>query len=254
MSRRWNGPVWKLTTAEHTTHNGTLWGEGVSNPKGVLTGRGGLCGSGFYHGYDSPYLAILLNPIHANIVEPVLWQAEWRGTRENDNGLKFGATEFRTVQIVEAPRFTTEQQVAFSIFCAALVWDESTCPAWQEWSVKWLSGEDRSQSAESAAWSARSAAQSAESAAWSARSAAWSAGSAAWSAAWSARSAAWSAAASAAESAAWSARSAAESAAASAAESAAASAAESAAASAAESAAVVLESAVAWALTFEAGS
>ncbi len=231
MTRRWNGPVWKLTTAEHTTHNATLWGEGVSNPKGVLTGRGGLCGSGFYHGYDSPYLAVLLNPIHANITGPVLWQAEWRGEREDDYGLKFGATEFRTVQIVEAPRFTTEQQVAFSIFCAALVWDESTCPAWQEWSVKWLVGEDRSAiAAESAVWSAESAARSA---AWSAESAGRSAESAARSAAWSAesaaRSAAWSAARSA-ESAAWS------------------------AALSAGSAAVVLESAVAWALTFEAGS
>ncbi len=157
-SKRWQGPVWKLTTASGTTNGSCQWGRRVANPHGIRSGEYGLCSSSWYHGYDNAYLAVLLNPIHANITVPKLWVAEWRGQRLDDKGLKFGATEFRTIQVVDAPVVTREQQVAFAILCAAQVWDETTGPAWQEWAAKWLAGEDRSAKAATAATAATYAA------------------------------------------------------------------------------------------------
>lgn len=157
-TRIWK-PCWKLTRPDHTTHGSCQWGRGVTNPHGVKSGEGALSSSGFYHAYDSPYLAVMLNPIHGNIAEPVLWQAEWRGSRRDDNGLKFGVTELRTIRVVPAPVVTTNQKIAFAIFCTAQCFDEATCPAWYEWATNWLTGEDRS--ANSAALAARSAAESA---------------------------------------------------------------------------------------------
>lgn len=135
-------PCWKLTGPMHTTYNGTKWKPMVANPKGVRSGRGGLCSPGFYHAYDSPYLALLLNPVHANIQSPILWQAEWRGKREDDNGLKFGAAEMRVVRIVDEPIMTSNQRVAFAILCAAQVLDETLGPTWHDWAARWL--DDRS--------------------------------------------------------------------------------------------------------------
>lgn len=83
--------------------------------------------------------------------KPMKRKAEWRGKRLDDRGLKFGATEFRTVRVVDAPIFTMEQRVAFAIFCVASVWDEVKYPAWHEWAAKWLAGEDRSANAANSA-------------------------------------------------------------------------------------------------------
>ena len=144
-------PCWKLTDADHRTRGGTQWGEGVTNPCGVLDGRNGLCSGSWYHAYESPYIGLLLNPTHADIANPVLWQAEYRGAVTDDSGRKFGATELRTVRIVEAPVVTHTHRVAFAIYCAAQILTESRNEVWFSWAYKWLSGEDRSANAANAA-------------------------------------------------------------------------------------------------------
>ena len=202
--------LYKLTDANAKTRGGTEWGPGVSHSG---TGEGELCGPGWIHAYADPLLAVLFNPIHARFPRPRLWEAE--GEVSKTDGLKVGCRTVTTSREIPLPEITTAQKVAFAILAVKEVCDD---PAWNAWADRWLSGEDRS---ESAAWSA---ARSAESAA--ARSAEWSAALSAWSAARSAESAArsaWSAAESAARSAesaarsAWSAARSAESAAGSAA-------------------------------------
>ena len=185
--------LYKLTDADAKTRGGTEWGPGVSHSG---TGEGKLCGPGWIHAYADPLLAVLLNPIHACFPRPRLWEAE--GEVSKTDGLKVGCRTVTTSREIPLPEITTAQKVAFAILAVKEVCDD---PAWNAWADRWLSGEDRS---ESAAWSA---AESARSAAWSAarsaaRSAAWSvAGSAAESAAESAADSAWSAARSAARSA-----------------------------------------------------
>jgi len=193
---------YKLTTQELTTHNGYQWrlGENKTTP-----GNGDLCGSGWLHYYHHPLLAILLNPMHASIQNPKLFECEAGGIHKNDMGLKGGCTELTLIQELTPTSITLTQRVAFGILVSQLVYKDSY---YNKWANDWLENKDRSASAAESARSAARSARSAESARSAARSAAWSA---AWSAAEAAARSARSAAESA-ESAAESARSAAESA------------------------------------------
>ena len=56
--------LYKLTDQNHQTRNNTKWGAGVTH---TASGQGDLCTAGWLHAYTSPLLAVLLNPIHANI-------------------------------------------------------------------------------------------------------------------------------------------------------------------------------------------
>lgn len=160
--------LWKLTDAQGLTRNATQWGPGVTHR---ASGTGPLCGPGWIHAYTSPRLAMLLNPIHANIKNPLLWRSEGIvGKTEHD--LKIGCTELTTIVVVDPPVYSLEQTIAFGIWCTA-----TRCcdPGWCRWGDGWLSGSDRSESSARAVgsvgatgsrlgwpWSAREA----ESAAW----------------------------------------------------------------------------------------
>jgi len=168
---------YKLTSQELTTYSGFQWEIGK---KFTTNGEGELCGPGYLHYYHHPLLAVLMNPIHADINNPRIFEVEAEGVHKDDNGLKGGCTEMTLIKEIPLPVLTTTQRVAFSILTSLDVYKDR---GYKEWAENWLSGKDRSESAaRSAAWSA----------AWSAaRSAAWSAArsaarSAAWSAAWSA--------------------------------------------------------------------
>src|ERR1700689_411919 len=144
--------LWKLTDQNHQTRNATQWGEGVEH---TADGEGGLCGPGWLHAYESKELATLLNPIHANIEQPVLWEAEG-DVGKRDRGLKVGCTILRTVQIVSLVEYTTTQRVAFGILCAKEVYEEKS---FQVWATGWLSNQNRSSAvaADAAAVAARAA-------------------------------------------------------------------------------------------------
>jgi len=157
---------WKLTNAQHQTYGGCEWWQGVTHE---ASGEGELCGPGWIHVYTSPRLAVLLNPIHANFGDPVLWRVECCGEVKTNHRLKEGWTRVTTIKIVKAPVYSHEQRIAFAIWCAAQLCCD---PAWSAWADGWISGQDRTLEA---AWSAGSAVGSAE---------AW--GEAAWAAAWAA--------------------------------------------------------------------
>lgn len=133
--------LYKLTTQDWKTRAGydneTLWGPGITR-KG--TGKGKLCSKGFIHAYTHPLLAVLFNPIHANIANPVLWQC--RGTiAKSDYGIKVGCVELTTIRRHKLPEITTVQKIAFGILCAK---QTITNAAWNLWADNWLSGKDRS--------------------------------------------------------------------------------------------------------------
>ena len=141
---------YKLTTRAGTTYCGFQW----TPSKWVKTsGDGPLCSPAWTHWYDTPELAAFLNPIHADIADPILWRGETDGKFLEDHGLKYGATRGRILEQVPLPEITTEQRVEVGIVCALLVCHEPRFVAWAE---AWLSGHDRSPEA---AWAARAAAR-----------------------------------------------------------------------------------------------
>lgn len=152
-----NMKKYKLTTQELTTYNGFKWEIGK---KYTTSGEGELCGPGFLHYYHHPLLAVLLNPVHADLTNPKLFEVEARGTHLDDNGLKGGCTEMTLIKEIDLPQITTTQRVAFALLVSLDVYNDK---GYKEWAEKWLSGADRS---ESAARSTESAARSTESAAW----------------------------------------------------------------------------------------
>jgi len=137
--------LYKLTDQNWETRGRTKWGPGVTH--GPTSGKGELCGPGWIHAYTSIELAMMMNSAHANIKDPVCWEAEGE-VGKSDNGLKVGCRTLTTVRIVEPPVVTTEHRVRFAILCAVDVYKE---PQFVAWAKSWLSGDDRSERAATAA-------------------------------------------------------------------------------------------------------
>ena len=137
--------LYKLTNSKWETRGRTKWGPGVTH--GPTSGKGELCGPGWIHAYTSIELAMMMNSAHANIKDPVCWEAEGE-VGKSDNGLKVGCRTLTTVRIVEPPVVTTEHRVRFAILCAVDVYKE---PQFVAWAKSWLSGDDRSERAATAA-------------------------------------------------------------------------------------------------------
>ena len=129
---------YKLTTQSMTTHDDFQWQVGV---KVTTSGEGELCGPGWLHYYDSPELAMLMNPIHADIENPIGWKVEAEGIHKLDHGLKGGCTEMTLLEQIELPDISITQRVRFSILCALAVYSE---PTFVRWANYWLNNEDRS--------------------------------------------------------------------------------------------------------------
>jgi hypothetical protein len=156
--------IYKLTNQNLQTHNGYQW---IIGKWRETDGSGELCGPGWLHGYKDPLLAAFFNPIHANIIEPLLWEAEADGKYLNDHGRKCGYTKMRIIQQIPLPKITTEQLIEIGIRCAMEIYTEKP---WIEWAKNWLNGKDRSAHAADAA--AYVAAHAADAAAYAAANAA----------------------------------------------------------------------------------
>ena len=155
---------YKLTTQEGMTQNNTQWGENLTHE---ATGdiEQDLCSNAWIHAYTHPLLAILMNPAHAMIKNPILWEGNGEGEAKFEP-LKCGFRKFTTLRQIPLPEVTNVQKVAFGILCAKEI---NTDSSWNQWADKWLSGEDRTKSS---AYYAAYAAASAASAAYAASNAA----------------------------------------------------------------------------------
>lgn len=140
--------LYKLTTQDYKTRKGKqnecTWGEGVTHSG---TGVGPLCSPGWIHAYTSPLLAVLLNPIHANLDDPILWEAEG-DIGLSDSGLKVGGRSLTTIKKIPLPILTREQKVIFAILCAKSVYKN---PSYLRWADNYISGKDRTYAAANAA-------------------------------------------------------------------------------------------------------
>ena len=175
--------MYKLVNSNWETRNNTKWSIGQTNR---ATGAGKeLCSPDLLHCYKSPVQAVLFNPIHANIHDPILLEIECSEILADD-GLKYGCKEQMPLKELSLPKVTLEQKVAFTIYCALEVYSEETFVVWAN---NWLSGKDRrwraagevTAATRSAYWASTAAAEAAEAteaaaaAAAAARAAYWSA-------------------------------------------------------------------------------
>jgi hypothetical protein len=112
-----NDTGYKITSASMTTHGDYQW---VLGEERTTDGTGELCGTGWLHFYHDPLLAVLLNPIHANIPPQAmrLFQVRVAGTIKHDRGLKAGCTAMTLATELPVPVVTTRQRVAFARGCA----------------------------------------------------------------------------------------------------------------------------------------
>ena len=154
--------LYKLTDQNHRTRAGESnecqWGENITHSG---TGEGELCGPGWIHAYTDPLLAVMFNPIHANIKSPILWESEGDVVLD-DHGVKVGCLSLTTLRIVPLPEVSTNQLVAFGILCAMQVYRD---PKFLKWADGWLAGTDRSAYTAAAAAAAYPAAAAAYAAA-----------------------------------------------------------------------------------------
>jgi len=128
---------YKLTTQNLITHGTCQWT--IGNWKHT-NGKGYLCGPGFLHYYHHPLLAMIMNPVHANIHYPRLFEVDARGTHRNDRYLKGGCNSMKLIRELEIPTITTKQLSAFIILYAKEV-DHSV--EFNTWADDWLSNKDR---------------------------------------------------------------------------------------------------------------
>ena len=138
---------YKLTDQNMQTYGGFQWKLGKW--RAALGGSDqGLCSDGWLHCYDSPLLAVLHNPIHANIENPRVFEVEVLGDTKDDNGMKRGFPKMKLVKEIPLPEVTQEQRIRYGILCVKAVCND---PAFIMWANRWLSGEDRTRAAEEAA-------------------------------------------------------------------------------------------------------
>jgi hypothetical protein len=139
--------LYKLTNQQDKTRAGesneTQWGEGVTHE---ASGQGVLCTDGIIHAYRDPLVALFLNPAHANIKEPLLWEAKGKVTHEE--ACKCGVRKLTTVKKIPLPTITLEAKVRFAIACGLEVYKDES---FRKWAFEWLDGKDRSDVAANAA-------------------------------------------------------------------------------------------------------
>ena len=128
------------------TQNNTQWGENVTHE---ATGdiQKGLCSDAWIHAYTHPLLAVFMNPVHARIKNPILWEGKGEGEAKFESE-KCGFRKFTTLRQIPLPEVTDVQKITFGILCVKEVYKD---PSWNQWADKWLSGEDRTKSSANAA-------------------------------------------------------------------------------------------------------
>jgi hypothetical protein len=146
--------MFKLLNQDMTSHNNTKW---VIGEKKKTNGKGELCSPGWLHCYEDKLLAVLLNPIHADIKNPRMFVCGVSGKRKLDGQLKRGYTIMWIKNEIELPVITLTQKIAFAILCALEVCKDSR---FIKWANNCLNGKDRSYVAAADAAYAASAAAS----------------------------------------------------------------------------------------------
>lgn len=129
---------YKLTNQKLQTYKGFQWEVGKTV---TVDGEGKLCSEHKLHYYHNPLLAILLNPIHASISNPRLWEVECGEKGHIDDiGLKGGCNSMTIIREIEIPVITIINRIAFGILCSLEMRKELYFVTWAN---NWLNNTDR---------------------------------------------------------------------------------------------------------------
>ena len=129
---------YKLTNQDMQTHGGYQWELNVQKTTDGLFPH--LCFSSWLHYYHSPLLAVILNPIHASVHNPRLFEVKALGKHLDNDGLKGGCTKMILIKEIELPVISINQKIAFGILCALEVEEDKN---FIKWANNWLNGIDR---------------------------------------------------------------------------------------------------------------
>ena len=116
--------LYKLTNKNGCTQGNTQWGIGVTHEL-KATEKPRLCTKDVLHAYKNINLALLLNPNHANISNPKIWEAEGEIV-VGDYG-KVGCFKLTTTKELSCPDWYIDDkkrrrvQVQFAVLCAESV-------------------------------------------------------------------------------------------------------------------------------------
>jgi len=133
----------KLVTQGLKAYGGFRYTLGEWTP--LLAGDARLCNSCWYHVYDHPLIAVLLNPTHRDLARPKLFECTYDGrlcTLDNQ-GLKRGVRRLRLDKELPLPVITSNQRTRVAIYCAKPSCSEKH---WRAWAKSWLNGKDRTSS------------------------------------------------------------------------------------------------------------
>jgi len=117
--------LYKLTNQENETKHNTKWGVNITQAIPKEAQCKALCSYGILHAYKSIELGLLLNPAHADIEDPKIWEA--KGTVVVKDYGKVGCFELTTVKEIPVPNWYTDEkllkkiQLQFAILCAESV-------------------------------------------------------------------------------------------------------------------------------------
>jgi hypothetical protein len=147
--------LYKLTDQDGNTFKNTHWEEGTRHEieKTLRDKNKPLCSSSYLHAYENPYVAVFMNLVYMNIRNPILWQATGRVIRRQGQ-LKCGCFSLTTHKKLPLPVITMNQRIAVAIYCALVNCSNEN---FKFWAGRWLSGEDRTQSAAADASAANAA-------------------------------------------------------------------------------------------------
>jgi hypothetical protein len=116
--------LYKLTEQDYTTYNGVMkWGEGITN-KVRPCENPSMCSSDVIHAYTDLNLALLLNPIHANITNPIIFESSGKIIVKDWD--KCGVFKLTTKKEIDAPEWYKSDKkndviIIFAILCAESV-------------------------------------------------------------------------------------------------------------------------------------
>jgi hypothetical protein len=119
-----NETLYKLTDQNQETQGGTKWGAGVTHRHKICDDPK-LCSGDVFHAYRNVNLAFLLNPNHANIKKPILWECKGKVV-VSDYG-KVGCFSLKVTKRLPAPAWWVNSKnknlvrATFAILCAEAV-------------------------------------------------------------------------------------------------------------------------------------
>jgi hypothetical protein len=114
--------LYKLTDQNQETQGGTKWDVGVTHSHKKCDDPQ-MCSGNVFHAYRNANLAFLLNPNHADISNPILWECEGE-VAVSDWG-KVGCFSLKISQRLPAPAWVTSNEtrvrLMFAVLCAEAV-------------------------------------------------------------------------------------------------------------------------------------